>query len=550
MRNKLLFISLFLLASLASCKETKWLDIPTGNPPAGAITGQPGEPEEPEDPTDGVIINSSYIRGDFFELGRISTKSMAACNDLIFLAASPYANGDVVFGLPANDGTLSGGATYEASYNGRNGVLKLDGTGTMNTGEGIWNSPDGAPKAITFCTHIYIDEWVPGAFVFKKQKDKEIVAFMQLGETEGTINVRLGDNIYNGFKSEKLTVGGWHYLAMEYNGSSLRVMVDDKYGEQNDIQVTLPNIRANFSIGEKLKGRMDETSVWNIATISSGKNPIEFTSWNPVAKVLAYWKYDESAKVGKDSHTWLMRWEKIRKSLEGETGMRNVRLGVSGGEWVEMIANPGARRAFASNVKVLIDKYNFDGLDLDFEWPDNATKYQNYSDAIVDIREVLGNNILFTVSLHPVSFKITKAAITAVNFISYQCYGPAVMRYPYEQFLIDAKAALDYGIPKDKLVMGVPFMGSTGQVGEQAGYSDFVNAGLTDKTLDKFTYKGKEYIFNGQETIRKKTKYVCDNGLRGIMSWDLAIDVPIEEDMSLLKVVKEEFDNFANTPKE
>ena len=40
--------------------------------------------------------------------------------------------------------------------------------------------------------------------------------------------------------------------------------------------------------------------------------------------------------------------------------------------------------------------------------------------------------------------------------------------------------------------------------------------------------------------------YVCENGFGGIMSWDLATDVDVTDDKSLLKVVKEEFDYYAN----
>ncbi|UVV52889.1 hypothetical protein NXY15_26390 [Bacteroides thetaiotaomicron] len=128
MRSKFLFLCLFLFGMLTACKDTKWVDVPTGTPPEGSVTGKPGETEEPDDPdpTDKTFINCSYIRGDFFETNRISGASMGACNDLIYLTARPYADGDLTFDLPVNDATLTGAATYAASYNGRNGVLKLD----------------------------------------------------------------------------------------------------------------------------------------------------------------------------------------------------------------------------------------------------------------------------------------------------------------------------------------------------------------------------------------------------------------------------------------
>lgn len=77
MRNKFLFLCLLLFGTLTACKDTKWVDVPTGTPPEGAITGKPGEPEEPDDPTVKSFINCSYIRGDFFEKNRHKTQRKA-----------------------------------------------------------------------------------------------------------------------------------------------------------------------------------------------------------------------------------------------------------------------------------------------------------------------------------------------------------------------------------------------------------------------------------------------------------------------------------------
>lgn len=99
-------------------------------------------------------LSTVLISVVIFETNRISGASMGACNDLIYLTARPYADGDLTFDLPVNDATLTGAATYAASYNGRNGVLKLDGTGKMNAGDGLLHSPDGAFKKFTFGTYI------------------------------------------------------------------------------------------------------------------------------------------------------------------------------------------------------------------------------------------------------------------------------------------------------------------------------------------------------------------------------------------------------------
>lgn len=65
---------------------------------------------------------------------------------------------------------------------------------------------------------------------------------------------------------------------------------------------------------------------------TSGRNPITFDNWNN-SKILAYWKYDDATKPGKDSHSWLGRLNNIRTALQGQQGDRRLRLGIAGGEW-------------------------------------------------------------------------------------------------------------------------------------------------------------------------------------------------------------------------
>lgn len=172
MRNKF-FLCLFVLVSLTACKDTKWVEVPGGMPPEGAITGQPGV----DDPAEKTLINCQYIGGDPFELNRIPVENLIVSNDLIYLAARPYANGDIAFDLPINDATFTGGVSHEATYEGRSGVIKFDGTGKMNGKDGLLHSTEETfNKSFTFATYIFIDEWVPGAYIFKKTSGDKVLA--------------------------------------------------------------------------------------------------------------------------------------------------------------------------------------------------------------------------------------------------------------------------------------------------------------------------------------------------------------------------------------
>ena len=162
---------------------------------------------------------------------------------------------------------------------------------------------------------------------------------------------------------------------------------------------------------------------------------------------------------GKGVTTWEGLIKSVRAKVKGTKA--KIRLGASSGEWKAMVADETARTAFARNIKKVLEKNKLDGIDLDFEWAENEKEYEDYSLAIVKMREVLGDKYIFSVSLHPVCYKISRKAIDAVDFISLQCYGPSPVRFPVEKYDSDIQMVLKYGIPKEKLVAGVPFYGVT-----------------------------------------------------------------------------------------
>ena len=236
---------------------------------------------------------------------------------------------------------------------------------------------------------------------------------------------------------------------------------------------------------------------------------------------------------GKGVTTWEGLLKSVRAKVKG-TKVK-IRLGASSGEWKAMVADEAARTTFAKNIKTVLEKNKLDGIDLDFEWAENEKEYEDYSLAILKMREMLGDKYLFSVSLHPVCYKISKEAIEAVDFISLQCYGPSPVRFPIEKYCSD-------GIPKEKLVAGVPFYGVTKDNSKKTeAYFNFVQNGLvTSPAQNEVIYQGDTYVFDGQDNIRIKTRYAKEQKLKGMMSWDLATDLPLSDSRSLLKTMTEE----------
>ncbi len=201
------------------------------------------------------------------------------------------------------------------------------------------------------------------------------------------------------------------------------------------------------------------------------------------------------------------------------------------------------RRTFVKNVMKFVRTYEVDGVDLDWEYPDENSRS---ADDYVALVSELGD------SLHAKGKKLTAAVISYgkkgygtkkealekmdwVNLMAYDDdYGPSyvIAHSPYSL----AVKSLDYwtkerALPSNKAVLGLPFYSKKGMGNYGPNYKSLLKDGASP--FDDY-WKGAFY--NGTLTIEQKTRLAKERGCGGVMIWEISCDT--NDDYSLLKAIQ------------
>jgi len=216
----------------------------------------------------------------------------------------------------------------------------------------------------------------------------------------------------------------------------------------------------------------------------------------------------------------------------------NVKALISVGGWgwdkqfETVAADPELRSAFVQNLKAFVDEYQLDGADIDWEYPDAGQSSQNFLALISELRTAMPDKLLTTavVSHGDNSAGIATESFALFDFVNVMTYdGPdhGTMKQ-FEQGLSFWSAR---GLPKEKIVMGLPFYGDP-----NLPYFKIVAEDASAAQTDTFDYYGTTYHYNGIPTVETKTKLAMQQA-SGIMFWTLDFDA--QGELSLVNTIYE-----------
>ncbi|KAF7559432.1 hypothetical protein G7046_g4714 [Stylonectria norvegica] len=244
--------------------------------------------------------------------------------------------------------------------------------------------------------------------------------------------------------------------------------------------------------------------------------------------------------------------------------------GSSSKEFANLAASRDARQTFAQQAKEFCDKYNLDGVDIDWEHPQTPEDGHNYILFLEAIRAALPSPTYLLTSALPVGeyclrhidLPIAARLLDLLNLMAYDFAGSwtdvsghhAQLLPPsrnldevYPTLRQSGQAGVEYvlarGFPSSKLLLGVPvyarYFGKArgpGHPFEGAGEVDFCDlpddwvadarvdeGGVAASYVDCEGDKGF-VSFDVGSTVRMKARYVKAMGLGGLFYWHGAGD--------------------------
>ena len=236
-----------------------------------------------------------------------------------------------------------------------------------------------------------------------------------------------------------------------------------------------------------------------------------------------------------------------------------VMLSVGGwgsGRFSEMAATAENRTSFARDCKRIAEEFGLDGIDIDWEYPtqggagisSSPDDTKNFTLLLQTLRKTLGRKLLLTAatvsSAQFIDFSSCVQYMDFVNVMAYDMADPShhhAALYPssVSGYCTSSQAVenhLKAGVPKEKLVMGVPFYGKGKR--DEGEPRQFVGTGkLPKKYEERWDEQGQvpyrvndkgEFVWGYENTrsLAAKCQFILDNNLRGGMYWDYASDNP------------------------
>ena len=250
------------------------------------------------------------------------------------------------------------------------------------------------------------------------------------------------------------------------------------------------------------------------------------------------------------------RFERDLAEIREAIGSRQIDLWLcignfaAGSDRGKLLADPADRKRLVDNCVSAAKRYDLVGIDVDYEYPADATAWDNYALFLEELGTALKKEgKLLSVALSPWGVRLSKAAIRSidrVNIMAYDLNDGKKRHSGYKLARTSVKFFTDLGFAPSQLVLGLAFYGVSVKDPSDAfsghPYHTYVQRYRT--AVKTYTNQVGDIYFTGRDMNRDKTMLAIENGLAGVFSWHFGCDIAYSDERSLFRAVKETADRF------
>lgn len=234
-------------------------------------------------------------------------------------------------------------------------------------------------------------------------------------------------------------------------------------------------------------------------------------------------------------------------------GWYHIHGGESYAYFKDAISNVNSRKKLIREIHNIVEKEKLDGIDIDFEHPRSREDAANLATFMKELNKTLEKKVLSIA----VSAKVHSIAGTELNNVMYDVnmfehmdhvnimaydgqwdgeYNAANLSpFEYNENIISYWTKLfdSHKISREKLVLGIPSYGQPEDPNiKQVSYAAIIENHSENAKKDTVQMNGTTYHYNGLATVQKKTDLAMNNGLGGMMLWEVGLDARGQNSMT------------------